>query len=113
MATEQVEVRPSAPVPIEVCAVCGVLVPRKLWSGAKVVAGGVCAHREKRTVWLLRERPEELAELVATALFESLALLDEDDKPAPRDHYVEAARHVIGALFPTQPKPNGAPHGRE
>lgn len=37
---------------IEVCAVCGIPMPQYLWAGARIVAGGLCAHRRTKRLAL-------------------------------------------------------------
>lgn len=92
---------------IEVCGVCGIPMPQKLWSGARIVAGGFCAHRETRTLLLLRATPDELAETIGKAVEEIVALGD-DDGPEPWEHYMELGQHVVNVLAPEEN--SGAPN---
>jgi hypothetical protein len=85
-------------VTVRVCAVCGIVEPTKLWSGAKIVAGSLCAHKAWRPLLVRREDDDELTDLIARVLDGHIALGDEDDAPAPFDHYREVASSLVAAL---------------
>lgn len=39
---------------IYVCGTCGIVLPQLLWSGAHVVAGAICAHRDEKLLAVVR-----------------------------------------------------------
>lgn len=95
-------------IEIEVCAICGIPMPQKLWSGGSLVSLP-CAHRKKRTLLLWRGTDGELAERIGEQINNHVQLLDEYEEAAPRDHYTDIGAAIVASFreshSESEPKP--------